>query len=96
MPGITKKKTKKKTTSKGMRGSEVSPGERKKKLTGPLKALGWVFATPVMAAKEANKFLKSPARGVARTKSGKGSDAGTSKGMRGSEKKTTKKSRGRK
>tara|TARA_R100001086_G_scaffold248010_1_gene183833 strand:+ start:276 stop:560 length:285 start_codon:yes stop_codon:yes gene_type:complete len=94
MPGITKKKTKKKTTSKGMRGSEVSPGERKKKLTGPLKALGWVVATlekdPVV------KFLKSPARGVARTKSGKGSDAGTSKGMRGSEKKTTKKSRGRK
>ena len=35
MPGITKKKTKKKTASKGMRGSEVSPGERKKKRTGP-------------------------------------------------------------
>ncbi len=34
MPALTKKKTKKKTTSKGMRGSEISPGERKKPRVG--------------------------------------------------------------
>ena len=99
MPGITKKKTKKAVRSADTGRAKKDSGavaRFARDNSTALKALGWVFATPAMAAKEANKFLKSPARGVARTKSGKGSDAGTSKGMRGSEKKTTKKSRGRK
>jgi hypothetical protein len=60
---------KKPNKGKGMRGSEVSPGERKKKREG----FTWFRYRPVS------------------TKSGIGTDAGTSKGMRGSEKKVVKK-----
>ena len=99
MPALTKKKKPSHRTSTGRRASNTG---RAKKDSGSvarfardnskaLKALGWVFATPAMAAKEASKWMgqKKP-----RTKDT--TVTGTSKGMRGSEKKTTKKSRGRK
>jgi len=94
MPALTKKKTKKRVRSADTGRAKKDSGavaRFARDHSTALKALGWVFATPAMAAKEASKWMgqKKP-----RTKDT--TVTGTSKGMRGSEKKTTKKSRGRK
>ena len=94
MPALTKKKTKKAVRSADTGRAKKDSGavaRFARDHSTALKALGWVFATPAMAAKEASKWMgqKKP-----RTKDT--TVTGTSKGMRGSEKKTTKKSRGRK
>ena len=94
MPALTKKKTKKRVRSAATGRAKKDSGavaRFARDHSTALKALGWVFATPAMAAKEASKWMgqKKP-----RTKDT--TVTGTSKGMRGSEKKTTKKSRGRK
>ena len=81
MPGLTKKKTRTKVLRKAGTGradkdiGNVARFARDHKTT--LKALGWVFATPVMLGKEAGKRLKG--RGANKTVTGQ------SKGMRGSE-----------
>ena len=86
MPALTKKKKPSHRTSTGRRASNTG---RAKKDSGSvarfardhstaLKALGWVFATPAMAAKEADKYLKRKKDSTR---------VGTSKGGRGSEKK---------
>ena len=92
MPGITKKKTKKAVRSADTARTKKDSGavaRFARDHSTALKALGWIFATPAMAAKEASKYLDKK-----RTKDT--TVTGTSKGMRGSEKKTTKKRRGRK
>ena len=94
MPALTKKKTKKAVRSADTGRAKKDSGavaRFARDHSTALKALGWVFATPAMAAKEASKWMgqKKP-----RTKDT--TVTGTSKGMRGSEKKTTKNSRGRK
>ena len=91
MPAFTKKKTKKRVRSADTGRAKKDSGavaRFARDHSTALKALGWVFATPVMAAREADKALKGRSKDTTVT--------GQNKGMRGSENKPRKKSRGRK
>jgi len=102
MPAITKKKTKKKVRSADTGRAKKDSGavaRFARDHSTALKALGWVFATPAMAAKAVSKKLSSstdPWMGQKKPRAKDTTVTGVDKGMRGSEKKTTKKSRGRK
>ena len=94
MPALTKKKTKKAVRSADTGRAKKDSGavaRFARDHSTALKALGGVFATPAMAAKEASKWM-----GQKKPRAKDTTVTGTSKGMRGSERKTTKKSRGRK
>ena len=94
MPALTKKKTKKRVRSADTGRAKKDSGavaRFARDHSTALKALGWVFATPAMAAKEASTWIERK-----RSRPKDTTVTGQSKGMRGSEKKTTKKSRGRK